>query len=77
MSAAQPSASAPETGFLPQFAPLFRLAPDVELVLASASPRRRQFLAEWGLPFAAARPRGVEPRPQAGENPASYTRRAA
>ena len=81
MPAVQSPTPAPETGFCPQFAtqftPLFRLAPDVELVLASASPRRRQFLMEWGLPFATARPQGVEPRPEAGENPASYTRRAA
>lgn len=81
MSAIQSPTPAPETGFCPQlatqFTPLFRLAPDLDLILASASPRRRQFLAEWGLPFATARPRGVEPRPEAGENPASYTRRAA
>ena len=31
----------PEADFRPQFAPLFRLAPGLELILASASPRRR------------------------------------
>lgn len=57
--------------------PLFRLAPGLRLILASASPRRRQFLMEWGLPFVLARPTGVEPRPEAGESPDLYTRRAA
>lgn len=57
--------------------PLFRLAPGLRLILASASPRRRQFLMEWGLPFVLARPAGVEPRPEAGESPDLYTRRAA
>ncbi len=70
-------APAPEADLRPRFAPLFRLAPGLELILASASPRRRQFLSEWGLPFATARPTGVEPRPEADEKPDAYTRRAA
>lgn len=56
---------------------LFVLAPGVRLVLASSSPRRRQFLEEWGLPFVMARPDDAEPRPEAGENPRQYTLRAA
>ena len=47
------------------------------LVLASASPRRRLFLEELGLEYAVVRPSGVEPRPEAGESPASYACRAA
>ncbi|MDD4702204.1 MAG: Maf family nucleotide pyrophosphatase [Desulfovibrio sp.] len=57
--------------------PLFALATGYRLVLASASPRRRLFLSEWGLPFELARPDGAEPLPAPGENPDAYTRRAA
>ena len=57
--------------------PLFRLAPGFELLLASGSPRRRQFLNEWGLPFRLALPDAEEPRPLQGESPEAYTRRAA
>ena len=57
--------------------PLFALASGYRLVLASASPRRRLFLSEWGLPFELARPKGAEPLPTPGENPYAYTRRAA
>lgn len=60
-----------------QRSPLFALATGYRLVLASASPRRRQFLSEWGLPFELARPDGAEPLPEPGENPDAYTRRAA
>ena len=56
---------------------LFALATGYRLLLASASPRRRQFLSEWGLPFELARPDGAEPLPEPGENPDAYTRRAA
>lgn len=56
---------------------LFSLAPDCRLVLASASPRRRQFLAEWGLSFELTSPAGAEPSPCPGELPDAYTRRAA
>ena len=57
--------------------PLFTLAPGIDLVLASASPRRRRFLEEWGLPFTLFRPKGVEPPPASGESPEDYARRAA
>lgn len=57
--------------------PLFQLAPGLELLLASASPRRRQFLNEWGLPFRLALSCSEEPRPEQGESPEAYTRRAA
>lgn len=57
--------------------PLFRLSPGFELLLASGSPRRRQFLNEWGLPFCLALPDAEEPRPEQGESPEAYTRRAA
>lgn len=56
---------------------LFALAPGIRLVLASTSPRRRQFLEEWGLPFVPVRPENAEPRPEPGENPQQYTMRAA
>ena len=57
--------------------PLFLLRPGIRLVLASASPRRRQFMDEWGLPYTIVRPTGVEPRPEHGETPAAYALRAA
>lgn len=57
--------------------PLFRLSEGYELVLASGSPRRRQFLNEWGLPFRLALADAEEPRPTPGESPEAYTRRAA
>ncbi|WP_291439952.1 Maf family nucleotide pyrophosphatase [Desulfovibrio sp.] len=56
---------------------LFSLAPGYRLVLASASPRRRQFLTEWGLSFELTSPAGAEPSPRPGESPDAYTRRAA
>lgn len=77
MAAPLTPASVPDADFRPQFAPLFRLAPGLKLILASASPRRRQFLEEWGLPFVAAPPAGVEPLPEVNEQPDAYTRRAA
>jgi len=61
----------------PNFRPLFRLADGLSLVLASASPRRRSFLEEWGLPFVIARPGGAEPAPLPGEPPVAYAGRAA
>ena len=57
--------------------PLFCLSAGYELVLASGSPRRRQFLNEWGLPFRLALAEAEEPRPIPGESPEAYTRRAA
>ena len=47
------------------------------LVLASASPRRQEFLRLLGLEFELVRPTGVEPQPLAGEMPADYALRAA
>ena len=46
-------------------------------MLASASPRRREFLRLLGLDFELVRPAGAEPQPQVGENPADYALRAA
>lgn len=57
--------------------PLFRMASGLELLLASASPRRRQFLTEWGIPFRLALTSADEPRPERGESPEAYTQRAA
>jgi septum formation protein len=57
---------------------LFLLAPGLRLVLASASPRRRRFLEDWGLPFTLFCPEGVvEPSPASGESPEQYACRAA
>ncbi|MFT4300425.1 MAG: Maf family nucleotide pyrophosphatase [Desulfovibrio sp.] len=60
-----------------QHSALFTLTAGYRLLLASGSPRRRQFLSEWGLPFELARPDGAEPLPEPGESPDTYTRRAA
>lgn len=57
--------------------PLFALAQGFELILASASPRRRQFLTEWGIPFQLVSAKAEEPRPAPDEPPDAYTRRAA
>lgn len=57
--------------------PLFALPGGWELVLASHSPRRRQFLEEWGLVYRIVTGRDEEPRPRAGEAPEAYARRAA
>lgn len=58
--------------------PLFVPAPGVRVVLASASPRRRELLAGWGLPFTIlTAPAEEEPRPQAGESAHAYAVRAA
>lgn len=57
--------------------PLFTLPGGWELVLASHSLRRRQFLEEWGLAYRIVTGRDEEPRPRAGEAPAAYARRAA
>ncbi|MDR3358106.1 MAG: Maf family nucleotide pyrophosphatase [Desulfovibrio sp.] len=57
---------------------LFIPAPGLRLVLASASPRRRRFLEDWGLPFTLFWPEGVvEPSPVSGEPPEQYACRAA
>ena len=48
------------------------------LVLASASPRRKDFLASLGLAFSICpSPDSVEPQPEVGEDPDAYVRRAA
>ncbi|MDR2055624.1 MAG: Maf family protein [Desulfovibrio sp.] len=56
---------------------LFMPAPGLRLVLASASPRRRRFLEDWGLPFTLFCPKEVEPSPISGESPEHYACRAA
>ena len=57
--------------------PVFALASGLELALASRSPRRRRFLEEWGLSYRLVSGGKTEPRPQVGEEPAAYARRAA
>ena len=47
-----------------------------EIILASASPRRRELLAQLGIPFTV-RVSGIEERPWPGERPASYALRNA
>ena len=56
--------------------PLFQLAQGVSLVLASGSPRKRQFLTEWGVPFAC-RPVAGEPDPVEAEPAAAFVGRCA
>lgn len=56
--------------------PLFTLAPGISLVLASASPRRQQFLSEWGVPFSC-RPVAGEPDPAGDESARDYVARCA
>lgn len=46
------------------------------LILASASPRRRELLALTGLPFDT-RAAGIDETPQPGETPVEYVRRVA
>lgn len=62
----------------PAVSPLFVPAPGIAVVLASGSPRRRELLAGWGLPFTVrTAPDEVEPRPGPGEDAAAYALRAA
>lgn len=56
---------------------LFRLQPGKQLILASGSPRRQEFLRQWGLDFTVVRPHGVEPHPIEGQTPLEYVERAA
>lgn len=49
---------------------------EVLLILASASPRRRELLGLIGLPFVA-RPAGIDETPRGGETPDDYVRRVA
>jgi len=48
----------------------------IALVLASASPRRRELLARLGIPFSC-EPAEIDERPLAGESPASHVARVA
>lgn len=57
--------------------PVFSLASGTGLVLASGSPRRQEFLRQWGLPFTVVRPHGVEPHPHEGQDPSAYAKQAA
>ncbi|MBO4299999.1 MAG: Maf family protein [Desulfovibrio sp.] len=57
--------------------PVFTLRRGFRLVLASTSPRRKQFLEEWGVPFLTHGIDAPEPCPFNGETPAAYARRAA
>ncbi|MBQ7738062.1 MAG: septum formation protein Maf [Desulfovibrionaceae bacterium] len=56
---------------------LFALQSNLKLILASASPRRKQFLDEWGITYQICRPQLIEPKPEAFESPTSYTERLA
>ncbi len=47
------------------------------LVLASSSPRRRDFLQELGLAFKHVNSHGIEPHAENGETPEAYACRAA
>lgn len=49
----------------------------VPVILASASPRRQQFLADLGIAFRVVRPAGIEPRPLPGQSPEAYALTAA
>lgn len=54
--------------------PLVTVTDGTDLVLASASPRRRELLAGLGLEFEV-RPADIDERPLAGEPPEAYVRR--
>lgn len=56
---------------------LFKLKTNINLVLASASPRRKQFLDDWGLCYEILKPQVVEPKPDPLESGADYTTRLA
>lgn len=62
------------TSLAPSSGPFYSRIP---LLLASASPRRREFLRLLGLDFTVVRPGDDEPPPLAGEHPAGYAARAA
>ena len=48
-----------------------------DIVLASGSPRRKQFLSEMGIVFRVVPSAALEPVPMPGEKPAEYVLRAA
>ena len=52
------------------------MSPEIKLILASGSPRRRELLALLGLPFEV-KPGQVDESIQAGENPLDYVKRMA
>lgn len=49
----------------------------VPLILASGSPRRRDFFSDLGLAFRVITAPDAEPAPESGEDPSDYARRAA
>ena len=51
-------------------------SPIADLVLASASPRRRELLEQLGLTWTSRRPTSTR-RPRPGERPADYVKRVA
>jgi septum formation protein len=57
-------------------APLDPALPPVQLILASASPRRRELLAQLAIPFTIL-PANIEESIMPGEVPWAYTRRVA
>lgn len=56
---------------------IFREAEDLEIILASASPRRIELLSSLGLGFSVQPAPGAEPEPMPGEEAAQYCIRAA
>ncbi|MGH8059528.1 MAG: Maf family protein, partial [Candidatus Entotheonellia bacterium] len=50
--------------------------PSISLILASASPRRRELLASTGIAFQVV-PASIDERPHPGEVPDAYVRRLA
>lgn len=57
--------------------PIFQLPPGQKLLLASASPRRRELLASLGLEFAVCEAPCAEPPPEPGEDGTVYAARMA
>lgn len=56
---------------------MFSAAPGLSIILASASPRRRELLAGLGLTFSVEPAGCAEPAPEAGEAAESFAARAA
>ena len=57
--------------------PLFQLAPGLEFILASGSPRRKHFLDAWGLEYQVLPSEFEEPAPSPHEDPTIYTQNLA